>query len=66
MISPETGLFFLKNLCNKKGKDTKIDYILNNFEIQMVLNANPTSRRKVEEGDFCLRVNENGIKLLIN
>ena len=66
MISPETGLFFLKNLCKNKGKDTKIDYILNNFEIQMVLNANPTSRRKVEEGDFCLRVNENGKKLLIN
>jgi len=29
----------------------------------MILNANPVSRRKVEEGEFCLRVNENKIDL---
>ena len=27
------------------------------------MNGNPKSRRKVENGDFCLRVNENGVDL---
>lgn len=29
----------------------------------MVLNANPYSRMKAEQGDFCLRENENGVDI---
>ena len=54
MISPETGLLFLKQICNSKSR------ILEKYEIQIVLNANPISREKVEGGEYCLRVNENG------
>jgi Zinc carboxypeptidase len=57
MISPETGLLFLKQLCGGKTK------ILEKFEIQVILNANPLSRERVEKGEYCLRVNENGKKL---
>lgn len=58
LISPETGLLFLKQICNSKSQ------ILEKYEIQIVLNANPLSREKVEKGEYCLRVNENGNKIL--
>ena len=32
-------------------------------EIWVIVNGNPTSRAKVEDGDTCLRTNENGVDL---
>jgi hypothetical protein len=29
----------------------------------VVVNANPESRKKVEEGDYCLRTNEHGVDI---
>jgi hypothetical protein len=29
----------------------------------MIVNANPDSRKKVENGQFCLRENENGVDI---
>jgi len=29
----------------------------------MIINANPYSRKKVENGEYCLRVNENHVDL---
>lgn len=37
--------------------------MLNHYTIQMILNANPKSRRLVEKGEWCLRVNENKVDL---
>lgn len=34
-----------------------------NFIIKLVLNANPVSRKRVENGEFCLRTNGNGTDL---
>lgn len=31
--------------------------------MKMILNLNPISREKVEKGDYCLRLNENGVDL---
>eukprot|EP01016_Furgasonia_blochmanni_P015656 TRINITY_DN1864_c0_g4_i2.p1 TRINITY_DN1864_c0_g4~~TRINITY_DN1864_c0_g4_i2.p1 ORF type:complete len:494 (-),score=170.00 TRINITY_DN1864_c0_g4_i2:173-1654(-) len=63
MISPETGLQLLKTLCGQVESDMDVDGILNNNYFQIILNANPISRQKVEQGDYCLRVNENGVDL---
>jgi len=64
LISPETGLELVKTLCGKnpslsdKARDT-----LKDSEFEIVVNGNPNSRSKVEQGDFCLRVNENAVDL---
>lgn len=34
-----------------------------NNEFMLVVNANPGSRMQVEQGDWCLRVNPNGVDL---
>ena len=36
--------------------------ILNSYNILVVYDANPLGRKKVDEGDLCNRVNENGNK----
>jgi len=64
LISPESGLRLLKVLCGERdsaGHD--IPQILKHSEFEMVLNGNPRSRLKVEDGDFCLRANPDGVDL---
>jgi hypothetical protein len=71
LISPETGIALLRTLCGAgdlsllqtKTKAKSADDYLQDTEFQIVLNGNPNSRRKVEQGDYCLRVNENGVDL---
>lgn len=62
MISPETGLAFVEKLCEgQKSNQEMVIKTLEKFRFQIVVNANPSSRKKVENGDYCLRVNENGL-----
>jgi len=69
LISPESGLFFLRMLCGKIQPNTKTVLessaanILHDNEFQIVLNGNPHSRRKVEQGSYCLRANPDGVDL---
>jgi hypothetical protein len=63
LISPESGLYFLKSLCGETDTSEYLNRVLDDTEFRVVLNGNPHSRRKVEDGDFCLRVNENGVDL---
>jgi hypothetical protein len=63
LISPESGLYFLKSLCGETDTSEYLNGVLDDTEFRVVLNGNPHSRRKVEDGDFCLRVNENGVDL---
>eukprot|EP00927_Polykrikos_kofoidii_P057542 TRINITY_DN51686_c0_g1_i1.p1 TRINITY_DN51686_c0_g1~~TRINITY_DN51686_c0_g1_i1.p1 ORF type:complete len:507 (+),score=49.68 TRINITY_DN51686_c0_g1_i1:149-1669(+) len=59
LISPESGLAMLRLLCRDKlGASTLED---NEFEV--VLNANPRSRKEVENGQMCLRTNPSGVDL---
>ncbi|PHJ23762.1 zinc carboxypeptidase superfamily protein [Cystoisospora suis] len=37
--------------------------LLDDAEFQIVLNANPVSRQKVEQGDFCLRTTPGGVDM---
>mmetsp|Transcript_21250 Transcript_21250/g.41589 ORF Transcript_21250/g.41589 Transcript_21250/m.41589 type:complete len:426 (+) Transcript_21250:73-1350(+) len=66
LISPESGLHFLKILCGNtpvpSGAPDLAD-IFRHAEFALVLNGNPRSRRKVEQGDWCLRANPNGVDL---
>ncbi|CAD8187718.1 unnamed protein product [Paramecium octaurelia] len=60
LISPETGLHFVKKLCSE---NEEMKSIKDNYELRMIVNLNPLSREKVESGDFCKRENENGVDL---
>jgi hypothetical protein len=62
LISPESGLHFLRDLCSNPSTQEN-QRILSNYEIRMIVNANPLSREKVEQGSYCLRENENGVDL---
>lgn len=67
LVSPESALHFLETLCGKtelaQRQKELIQRTLVNSEFRMIVNGNPNSRRRVEEGDYCLRVNANGVDL---
>jgi hypothetical protein len=63
LISPESGLHFIKTLCGETGNKERAAKILQDSEFQIVVNGNPASRKHVEQGDFCLRVNPDGVDL---
>lgn len=63
LVSPESGLHFIKTLCGQTGLSDRAKEVLKDSEFQIVVNGNPQSRKKVEQGDFCLRVNEHGVDL---
>lgn len=58
LISPETGLAWLRKLCSAEGS-----HLRQQTSFVMVLNANPVGRGKVENGEYCTRTNENGVDL---
>jgi len=63
LISPESGLHFVKTLCGETSLTEKAKSVLQDNDFMIVVNGNPASRQKVEQGDFCLRVNPNGVDL---
>eukprot|EP00927_Polykrikos_kofoidii_P026016 TRINITY_DN2325_c0_g1_i3.p1 TRINITY_DN2325_c0_g1~~TRINITY_DN2325_c0_g1_i3.p1 ORF type:complete len:424 (-),score=71.45 TRINITY_DN2325_c0_g1_i3:46-1317(-) len=63
LISAESGLHFVKTLCGETGLSGSAKEVLKDSEFQIVVNGNPASRSKVEDGDFCLRVNPSGVDL---
>lgn len=58
LISPETGLAWLKKLCGPEGPQLR-----QQTSFVMVLNANPAGRAMVEGGEYCTRTNENAVDL---
>jgi hypothetical protein len=63
LISAESGLHFVKTLCGETHLSSKAASVLQSNEFEIVVNGNPGSRRSVELGNFCLRVNPNGVDL---
>jgi len=64
LISPESGLHFVKALCGEDaGLKQRAQEIMQDSEFQIVVNGNPGSRAKVEQGAFCLRVSPDGVDL---
>jgi hypothetical protein len=66
LISPESAIRLLEVICGKVGVDRdtlSVGNILLESEFQLVLNGNPKSRNRVEDGEYCLRANPNGVDL---
>jgi len=63
LISPESGLHFIRSLCGETGLSDRAKEALADNEYKIVVNGNPNSRQKVEQGNFCLRVNPDGVDL---
>lgn len=67
LISSESALHLIQTLCLESDyamtNRDKIQNTTQNTEFRIIVNGNPSSRRKVEHGDYCLRVNENGVDL---
>lgn len=64
LISTETGLHLLRQLCGtEKNPNVDISPILQKNKIRVVLNSNPLSRKLVENGEYCTRVNENKVDI---
>jgi len=69
LISPESGLAFLRMLCGEVPPDARGTSgpspadVLKDSEFEIVLNGNPRSRLKVEDGNFCVRANPDGVDL---
>mmetsp|Transcript_16647 Transcript_16647/g.31497 ORF Transcript_16647/g.31497 Transcript_16647/m.31497 type:complete len:383 (-) Transcript_16647:44-1192(-) len=59
LISAESGLHFAKTVCDS----SKAGELLQDSEFLLVVNANPGSRARVEQGDWCLRVGPGGVDL---
>jgi hypothetical protein len=63
LIGPETGLELVKALCGETALAAKAREALVDSEFQIVVNGNPKSRELVEQGNYCLRTNVNGVDL---
>lgn len=60
LISTELIFSFLLDICNKNLNTSDI---LNNFNLRIIVNANPTGRILVEKGEYCLRTNVNNVDI---
>merc|ERR1719188_778744 len=63
LISPESGLHLVKSLCGQTGLSAEAQEVLKDSEFQIIVNGNPQSRKRVESGEYCLRVNPDGVDL---
>lgn len=63
LISPESALHFTKALCGVGPDAARASHVLDNVSFTIVPNANPIARKKVEDGYYCKRTNEDGVDL---
>jgi hypothetical protein len=64
LISPESGLHFIRTLCGEVPSLAEhAQEVLRENEYLIVVNGNPGSRQRVEQGEFCLRTNPEGVDL---
>lgn len=62
LISPETALVLMEDLCSA-SPSSMAKAALKQSQLRIIPNGNPRSRRLVEQGQFCLRANMNGVDL---
>jgi len=63
LVSPESSLDFLRTLCGQGALSSRAASLLDKVEFTIVPNANPLGRKKVEEGFYCKRTNEDNVDL---
>jgi hypothetical protein len=62
LISPETAIRLMHELC-RQDSSPMIKAALSVGQFRLIPNGNPTGRRQVEFGKYCLRTNLNGVDL---
>jgi murein tripeptide amidase MpaA len=60
LVSPETAMALLEDLCSD---NLVAKAALENSQFRIIPNGNPGSRKMVESGEYCLRLNPNGVDL---
>ena len=60
LVSPETAMGLLEDLCSG---NLAAKAALKNSQFRIIPNGNPGSRKMVESGQYCLRLNPNGVDL---
>lgn len=66
LISPETGLHFMKTICGQSGGAMRrdlVDRVLGSTSFVVLPNVNPLGRKHVEDGEYCKRTNEDAVDL---
>lgn len=63
LISPESALNFARTLCGQGPDAARASKVLDSVSFLIVPNANPLGRKKVEDGYYCKRTNEDGVDL---
>jgi hypothetical protein len=69
LIAVEFVFKFVKLLCEKSNTTMRyyVDLLLSNLidknNFRIIVNANPYSRKKVENGEYCLRVNTRNVDI---
>lgn len=63
LVSPESSLDLLRTLCGQGSGSSRASSLLDKVEFTIVPNANPLGRKKVEEGYYCKRTNEDNVDL---
>jgi len=63
LVSPESSLDLLRSLCGHGSSGSRVSNLLDTVEFTVVPNANPLGRKKVEEGYYCKRTNEDNVDL---
>jgi len=63
LISPESSLDLLRSLCGQGSGGSRVSKLLDSVEFTIVPNANPLGRKKVEDGYYCKRTNEDNVDL---
>lgn len=63
LITGEAALGLVQSLCGNGAHAEQARKVLQNVEFVIVPNANPISRKQVEDGYYCKRTNEDGVDL---
>jgi len=65
LISPETGLQFMRTLCGQGGGRNRelAERVLGSTSFVVLPNVNPMGRKQVENGAYCKRTNEDSVDL---
>jgi hypothetical protein len=63
LITVESALDLVRTFCGHGPNAEAAAHVLNSVEVVLVPNANPFSRKQVENGMYCKRTNEHGVDL---
>jgi len=63
LITVESALDLVHTFCGKGPNAGAASHVLESYELVLVPNANPVSRKQVESGMYCKRTNEDGVDL---